>query len=507
MKKLTSLILFFVGAIAFGQNWEGVYSIDEKPFTFDIGTNLWKTDSGYLIKSYSKDEVADKQVVGFIETDVLGQVLSKSKFQHDYEYVSPWSHNSLFHLGHYYVSGYDQSGLNNGFGYFLMKFDLELNLLWEKTYSDQNFKSVHSIIVTQDQHIVIYGDSAPFQDDDEDVTLLKVDLDGNEIWRKTLGLTAYHHDSQLGNIVELPNGDFAIGYTCGEATLDWNTCVTVTDSQGNVKWVKEYFETNAEVSYWYPRILLHPLGYLQLSTTIDEPSDSAIGPGPYLHLVNLDYEGEILFDLEFNGSDYKKIVTSKVLDNGDTMLVGQVWIPSLGKDIGYISRVDADMNILWERYYSSGLNPYIDPSKYYCVDILEIENGFAVSGNGGYKVESSNGDEEQHNKAWLFTIDHDGCFQENLCQNMMDNIVSSNAHVLFETDVTIYPNPTTDLIKIQGYNRELNFRLSNTNGASLLYGQTSNSNIDLSGQKNGLYVLSLFDGKKLVHREKLIVLP
>lgn len=65
-------------------------------------------------------------------------------------------------------------------------------------------------------------------------------------------------------------------------------------------------------------------------------------------------------------------------------------------------------------------------------------------------------------------------------------------------NIEIYPNPSSDIIKITGLTKKLNFKIYNILGTVILEGTiVNNANIDIRNLLNGLYFIN-FNNKKIV---------
>jgi hypothetical protein len=69
-----------------------------------------------------------------------------------------------------------------------------------------------------------------------------------------------------------------------------------------------------------------------------------------------------------------------------------------------------------------------------------------------------------------------------------------------QLDISIYPNPTSDMIYIEGNYTQLKVVIYNVLGKEILNKSITNS-IDISHLDNGVYILQLSDGVKLSTRK------
>lgn len=98
----------------------------------------------------------------------------------------------------YYIIGSTQSAGNGSFDINLIKLDLNGTELWSKTYGGSSFEYGKSLDLTDDNFIYITGsicnDTVNIK---TDLTVIKTDLEGNEIWTMTFGGI----ESDYGNFI------------------------------------------------------------------------------------------------------------------------------------------------------------------------------------------------------------------------------------------------------------------------------------------------------------------
>ncbi|MEX2690472.1 MAG: hypothetical protein Q6351_009160 [Candidatus Njordarchaeum guaymaensis] len=94
---------------------------------------------------------------------------------------------SIFIYNNYvYITGRTDSFGSGNFDVFLLKYDLDGNLVWSRTWGGSNWDEAHGLFV-YGNYICITGSTDSFGEGYADVFLLKYDLDGNLIWNVTWG--------------------------------------------------------------------------------------------------------------------------------------------------------------------------------------------------------------------------------------------------------------------------------------------------------------------------------
>jgi hypothetical protein len=88
--------------------------------------------------------------------------------------------------GNIMVAGYSDDSENGNFDFLVVKTDLAGKLLWNKTYGGLESDKAYSIIPAP-YGAVIAGDTRSKGSGDCDAWVIKIDLNGNLIWDKTIG--------------------------------------------------------------------------------------------------------------------------------------------------------------------------------------------------------------------------------------------------------------------------------------------------------------------------------
>lgn len=141
--------------------------------------------------------------------------------------------------GNFIVTGYTTIGDN--FQVYLIKVSSSGNLIWEKNYGGSDYDIGSSISKTQDGNLLVCGYTASKGAGARDGYILKIDLNGNLIWDKTYGA---ERSDQFGGIVETTDGNIiAVGISITRVTTQeqFNSAYMVkTSSDGTQIWSQIY---------------------------------------------------------------------------------------------------------------------------------------------------------------------------------------------------------------------------------------------------------------------------
>ncbi len=248
-------------------------------------------------------------------------------------------------------------------------------LLFEGIYGDApNFERTNSIIQDGDA-VVLTGYTTLQTNGGDDVLLLKLDTEGNLIWKKQIGGSK---NEQAIKIKLLSDGYLIAGHTKSIGNGNQDFYLIKTDFEGNLVWERSYGTENLE--YCTDVIVTPDGGFLLIGTGVQN-----ITSGEDWWLVKTDNAGNIQWSNYYGteGRDHPTFV--KILSDGNFMVGG-----------GYhgqrrLNKIDTDGNLIWSFGPSSTGFSYIKT-----VDAIELANGdilMAYSSLGpSYSKLSSNGE-------------------------------------------------------------------------------------------------------------------
>jgi hypothetical protein len=101
------------------------------------------------------------------------------------------------------IAGYVDITGNGNSDALIMKLDLNGNVMWQRTYGEQQTEMAYAITATKDG-CVVAGNTFSEGAGDSDGLVLKINLDGCLVWKKAMGGKEY---DTLTSIVQTPDGD------------------------------------------------------------------------------------------------------------------------------------------------------------------------------------------------------------------------------------------------------------------------------------------------------------
>ena len=122
---------------------------------------------------------------------------------------------------------------------FILKINIMGNIQWYKTYSSPGNDLVNEIIKSKDGFLVVGSTDAYNYDNNSDIWLLSFDIDGKLNWQKKYGLNG-SEDSGKAIIQTSDNNYIVVGMTKSFGSGNSDAWILKLNQQGNILWQKAY---------------------------------------------------------------------------------------------------------------------------------------------------------------------------------------------------------------------------------------------------------------------------
>ena len=206
--------------------WDKTYGGDNVEFI----SSAIETSYGYVLVSDSYSGISGNKTtpnlgasdVWLIGIDFMGNILWQQSYggsSWDFAYDGiKTNDNSLILVSSSSSTSSGDFSQNNygGRDYWILKLDINGNLLWQQNYGGSGFDEARRIIETSDQDYLIVGFSnSPISGiknsvnyGGNDIWIIKIDFNGNVIWENSYGGS---FDDASSNMIETNNGYFITG--------------------------------------------------------------------------------------------------------------------------------------------------------------------------------------------------------------------------------------------------------------------------------------------------------
>lgn len=260
--------------------------------------------------------------------------------------------------------GYIICGTTESFGKgdkdaWLIKTDSLGDTLWTKTFGNPKENGAYYVQQSSDGGFILCGYTFPkrsFWEPDSDFWIIKTDSLGDTLWTKTIG---ENRNEVATSIIETPDSGFLF---CGTIknynSSTKNTCIIKLDQNGNELWRKKYEKTRKD-----PALILSMAinGFLRIGTISNQKHHSLSD----IRIVKSDWSGDSLWFKSFGGlmdHSYKLSnslsigLSERIADN--QMIIGtsrlsedsSAWILDIDLKNDSISEVIVN-EPKWENYY------------------------------------------------------------------------------------------------------------------------------------------------------------
>lgn len=318
-----------------------------------------------------------------------------------------------------------QNKLNQVNDYWLLKFDVEGNLQWNKTYGGSKDDRGQSLVQTSDGGFALTG-YAMSDDGDGSVNngfhdnwVLKVDAQGEIEWEKSFGFSGHDHSYDI--ITTEDQGFFFTGFLdITSARADGNTekgsslirhgvgefWGTKIDKTGTLQWRGYFGGSNNDRSHAV--VQSGDGGFVMTGFSESNDFDISNTQGSYdFWMVKIDANGNLLWERSFGGSgieisyDIAKTLDGAYVITGNTFSSDGDISKTNGESDFWMVKVDDAGSMIWEHTYGgSG---------------FDAAQAVIASKNGGYFVvgnsKSSDKDADTNygeNDIWIIKTDDAG---------------------------------------------------------------------------------------------------
>jgi hypothetical protein len=212
---------------------------------YDYGISARQTfDKGYIVCGSTTSVGSGNTDVYMIKTDSLGVPVNE-------KHIGGINVDQGSCIRQTADSGYVILGYTNGMGaggydIYVIKTDLQLNILWNKTYGGTDWDFGNSIEQTSDGGYIICGSTYSYGSGDEDYYLIKTDAKGDTLWTRTYGGKGREEGRAA---IQTADGGYALtGYSMslGDTLGDFYTLKT--NATGDVIWTNKFGGTQLDLA-------------------------------------------------------------------------------------------------------------------------------------------------------------------------------------------------------------------------------------------------------------------
>jgi hypothetical protein len=213
------------------------------------------------------------------------------------------------------------------------------------TYGGKRADSGWNVVNAGDGYMAV-GDTASYGQGSNNAYLIKTDLDGNLVWTRTFGGNGAQ--SGIGLCAANDNGFVIAGGSTSGGSGQADGYLVKTDKDGEQAWENYYGGDNYD--YFYSVCKAVDKGYAAVGYT----SSFGAGLNSDVYLVKTDDKGNKLWQKTYGGPGWDIGYSIIQSGEGGYMIAGYTTSYGAGKSDMYVIKTDADGNCVWARTYGGG---------------------------------------------------------------------------------------------------------------------------------------------------------
>jgi hypothetical protein len=264
---------------------------------------------------------------------------------------------------------------------WMVRIDLNGNMLWNKTFPEGNASEFRRVIRTENGFLLV-GNTF-LTSGTSDGMIAQIDEEGNVLWNITIGGT---NINKLLSVTKTDDGFVFAGFTYLSGNVNSAAWVVKTTSDGKVTWNKTYGQSGDNAA----RAIVTAENNSCVIAGYTNSSENGVYD---VWLFKIDADGTLLWSRTYGSTESEKASALTKAENG-YLIVGDKHSPETDDD-ALIIKIDMSGNVLWQNTY--GGKDFDMPS-----DVISLSSGgYAIT---GFTFSWGKGDRD----FWLFKIDESG---------------------------------------------------------------------------------------------------
>jgi len=462
---------------------------------YDYGRDIKQTsDTGYICTGSSSSFGSSDADVFLMKVDSLGN------FKWSYNYggtASDWGQELVIvEDSTYAIGGYTNSFGAGGFDFYLIRADIDGTPLWQKTYGGSDWEKCYGMArLPQDSGFVLVGETYSFGAGGRDVYIIRTNKFGDTLWTKTYGGVQDDYANSVlvdGDSIVICGGTESSGMGMADGLI------IKMGIDGNIGWTKvvgkaqeDYFTSIVKRNFYYT---LGGTKSYTFNTDLNDFWVYKIYTNGSIVMADTTWDGDQL------GHDIvNDVVMEPTIDvvyyGGSTTSWGSSDVTSGITDC-FISKLDPGYG--WLPYVQNFGD--VGSDALYAMEFCFDDGLIAI---GDLEKYSTGG-----NNLMIVKIDKNNTFGFITLQDeiVIENITLSSESILNnEVKLSVYPNPTSNELRIVGTKFIEMILVYNLKGQLIMQINNPENNIDLTELNAGHYFLEFIssDGVETIQVIKL----
>jgi uncharacterized delta-60 repeat protein len=203
-------------------------------------------NGGVIIAGLTESYGQGNEDVYFLKLNANGKVLAESAIGGSGDdYASAIARTND---GNYVLGGASESFGDNGFDFYYIKLSPSGALLWEKTLGGENDDIIYDLVSAGGKgDFAFAGMTKSYGSKHKDLTVLKMNKDGNNYWHKIFGFKSKEYANSL---VTTKDGGFVVaGTTKSFGMGKYDFYIIRLNNRGNLIWANVYGNEERDIAH------------------------------------------------------------------------------------------------------------------------------------------------------------------------------------------------------------------------------------------------------------------
>jgi uncharacterized delta-60 repeat protein len=317
--------------------------------------------------------------------------------------------------GGYIVAGQTHSFSSGSTDFWLIKFDSDDNIVWQKAYGGPRSDIAHALDLTSDGGYIVAGFTTSFGASSKDYFVIKLDEGGAVQWQKRFGASG---EDVVRVVKQTSDGNYLVAGFTHSFGQGGDIMILMLDGSGNVEWQKRYGGAKFEE----PGAIFEVSdGYIVLEQT------ASFSGGADGWIFKIDSDGNMISQKRYNGNGFDELSAVRQTPDGGFIVVGETRSFGLSLEDFWVLKFDSSANLEWQKRYGGD-------------DIDEAE-AVALTPDGGYIIAGiTRSFDSAGRDIWILRLDAEGNISQ--CTPEVHAGITTNAAVKDTTATPIVPTLT-----------------------------------------------------------------
>ncbi len=503
--------------------WEKTYGGSNRDHGFEI---IATSDGGYLIIGESESDDGDVAVnkgmgdLWILKIDEEGSLIWEKSYGGSHmdfgqSVVELSNGNGYIVVGSTQSSDGDVTENNFFISWWVLRLDLEGNIIWDKTLGGLGYNRPHSVVQTNDGNIIIAGLNDMDGGDvsvnygGADFWVVKMDIEGNLIWDKSFGGSG---DDIVEKIIKTRDGDFLLVGTSNSMDGDISSpqgmddndfWVVKMDMDGNLVWEKSYGGSGGGMyGDWATAVVESSEGGFVVvghsSSTNGQVTGNHAGTEDFW-VIKIDEEGSLIWEKSYGG--FHTDMASAIVQTKDGSYIIAGHSASVDGDISshhgewpgfedvWVIKINGNGDLLWEKSLGgTGLDFGRDIILSREGEIIILAETYSESGDGDVSYNHGRPD------IWVVKLKEESTGMAEI--------------EIYEIDIEVYPNPFDEAFHVklpEGF--QGNIIVTDLLGRTIHSEKNINKSIftwNSTTLSTGVYILSVMDNSGRSATRKIV---